>query len=1028
MRILFRALSAVALFGFVFNLAWAQKSMSEIPDAEHGKLKAAGDRESHQGPDNPMQGNTSKRTGPWGGPDPYGPEGYKEFAEKNERLLNDPQCQLQIDLQDPKRIVINHPDGTSQEYWYVLFRVINKNVRPVRRTALPTLNPENTGLEGSKPLETRTTVTGELEAVPVVTHLEFELDTFTRNVEPDPWSLEWPADPDEELLALSDEAKAERRARIKKSHRAVSDPYVMQRIAEQEEMWEWAGNSLMPEQISLLHPLSDFQRQIGRAFDLTNGAPDLSGPRCLGFRQIHVEGAERTESMRYVAVYGDNTYAGTFGTEDPLPEGATLVTGPEHAMWGKITQRRYAQGDCVDRFGIILAPNDPGYLNARIAGGEAGGSYGILGPGHAAIGQGAKIPHVRMYREGDAVLFNFDTGIAVAGQPNATYRLNGKLLSGADPRFAQAGKIDSSTQMFGAPVVGKPVKVLDRKGRAIFKTLVTYQPGDTLTQAEWDIYSKRLGPVVLARYQNIEGIVGRPLTADDPVVGMPRIKMGYFAGDAENNKPETLKRGINTGRKGTQGEVILDIVDYETGRHYDPRVISPADFRRDPDGTFTTNRIAPVPQGANLNPGEEYIYAPLGQAGEGSVPVPKFDAYGAWEDYRDQLSTARIPLTDAEGKLVHDSQDQVQYLKDYEYEYLYLHEFAAQEQADEGFKGAYGGDRWKLITEKVKMKFNKDNKAVAPLMRRVFAKQTVRVVEEVDGFELRKDGKITYVTAEEYKEATGAEPGAGVVKVKVVRSKATQTEAKDDRVVGLVPLTGEMPELAPGTRAETEAEAEAYAKSEEGGGYTIQEVDVIRHINKFRNDIAVSRKNPVLDGKPLGQDDFEENPLAQNNLEGVAQTWRRWTVPPPLVYRDPASGEWQVITRLADKIGPATRWDGADAPRFITRFISEMWGVAIFKGVDRDWDWANVRVRGLRGTVARSGLKVDENVTSLPNPADAGATRVEKAFFTPRMTAEDWVYWVRYERLGDEFENFRDLIRKQRTIWYRESDSEVGSD
>jgi hypothetical protein len=151
-------------------------------------------------------------------------------------------------------------------------------------------------------------------------------------------------------------------------------------------------------------------------------------------------------------------------------------------------------------------------------------------------------------------------------------------------------------------------------------------------------------------------------------------------------------------------------------------------------------------------------------------------------------------------------------------------------------------------------------------------------------------------------------------------------------------------------------------------------------------------------------------------------------VPPPLVYKDPASGEWQVITRLADKIGPATRWDGADAPRFITRFISEMWGVAIFKGVDRDWDWANVRVRGLRGTVARSGLKVDENVTSLPNPADAGATRVEKAFFTPRMTAEDWVYWVRYERLGDEFENFRDLIRKQRTIWYRESDSEVGSD
>ncbi len=82
-------------------------------------------------------------------------------------------------------------------------------------------------------------------------------------------------------------------------------------------------------------------------------------------------------------------------------------------------------------------------------------------------------------------------------------------------------------------------------------------------------------------------------------------------------------------------------------------------------------------------------------------------------------------------------------------------------------------------------------------------------------------------------------------------------------------------------------------------------------------------------------------------------------------------------------------------------------------------------MRGLRGRVAKAGLTLDTSVPDMPSPADIGASKVSKAFFNPRYLGEEWVYRVRYERLGDEFENFRDLVRRQRAFWYRESDEEI---
>jgi hypothetical protein len=1038
MRYVFRALALVAALGFVFNLAVAQKSLKEVPEGAGDDLKKEGDREAHQGADSPRQGNTS--------PDPYGAETYEQFIQKAERQLNDPQWQLKVDLQDPKRIVVNHADGTSDEYWYVLFRVINDNTRNIKQTTLPGLDTKEVDLDNPpSPREIGGGITEDLEGVPVNCHLDIEFHVFSRNIESDPWDAGFPEDPDDPVL--TPEQIALRRAQMKHVFRPVSDHRVLQLVAEKEGLYEWMGNyGHINEAVMLLHPLSDFQRQIGFAHELT--APDLNGLRCVPYRIVVVEGGERSEAMRYVAVYdSDNTFAGVFGQGDTLPDGARLVDKESDEMWGKLTQRRYMAGDCIDRYGRPLRPNEPGYLNARIAGSQDGksGSYGVLAEDHPVVGKPVMVPHYRMYRGSDKVLVDWDTGIKHADFPNANYRITGKIVGPADPRFGDAQ--DASA----IDAVGKPVKMVDSKGRAVRKYVVTYEAGDTVTQAEWDIYQQILGKGLLAKYKDLESITGRPLTADDPLIGMPKIKMGSFIGDAANGEAEVIQRGVDTGRRGPEGEVILDLQEFVTGRRYDPKKIGPGAFARDPEGEFSTNREAPVPPGAQLNPGEEYVYAPLGSAADDAVPVPAFDQYGAWRDYFDEMSGSRIPLTDAEGNLVRDSLDQILYVKEFEYEYVYMYEYALVDEDDEGFKGQYGGDRFQLLKENIKFTRSKqkvrrlrgenwveeDVEIVLPLVRLIWEKREIREPDLVDGYQYAdpKTGTVRNLTPKEFEEASGIDLEATdeetkakiarLIKVKIVTSKVSEQEI----VVGV--FDGNDSSLKAGQRGEDWEEAERRATHNADGtanaNVTVEEKEVIRYVNRFRNQQVVKDTND-FEGTGPTDEEYDQTDIVDNGLDMTQtyKTYSRWTVPPPMVYRDD-DGQWQVLTRLADKIGPANRWDGTDAPRFLTRYISEMWGVAIFKNVNRDWDYANVYVRGLRGSVSNAGLTLDTSVADMPSPVD-GSSPEGKSFFNPRYVEEEWVYRVRYERLGDEFENYRDLIRRVRTFWYRESDRDLSGE
>lgn len=1056
MRYVFRAASVLIVLGLILNLSIAQKSLKDFNDDDARKLaedlEKDGTRESHQGPDNPMQGSHGERDGR---PDPYGGETFDNFIQKAERHLNDPQWQLKIDMADPKRIVVNHPDGTSDEYWYVLFRVINDNVRDVKVTELPGIDTSEVSLDNPpSPREVRYNDPRTKEGVPVNAHLDFELHAFSRDIERNPWDGRvdkghwdetWEGDPEDPILER--DGRLEQRRRLMKSvYRPVSNHFVLQKVAEAEGMYEWMGNfSSINESVMLLHPLSDFQRQIGFAHDLS--APDLSGLRCLPYRVVYINAAEREESVRYVAVHnGDNTFAGVYAQGETLPDGVRLVDKESDEMWGKLTQRRYLPGDCVDRFGRPLRANDPGYLNARVAGGRQGADtgYGVLGANHPLVGQPVMMPHHRLYKDGDKVLFNHDTEMKHADIPNETYKINGKIVGPSDPRFDSAEEISSSTEMFGGGVVGRPVKTVDQRGRAIRRYVVTYQAGDVLSQAEWDIWQRRLGAGLLSRFKDTGTIVGRALTADDPVIGLPKIKMGRFIGDADDSEPEVIQRGIDTGRKGPNGEVILDATEYTTGRRYDPKKIGPDSFMRDPDGEYFTARIAPVPPGANLRPGEEYVYAPLGNPEGDSTPIPAFDRhdqYGSWADYYDELSGSRIPLTDAEGKLVRDSQDQILYLKEYEYEYVYMYEYEPVDQDDDGFKGAHGGDRYELVKKRIKFTrttqpvrrlrdgnmVEEQVEIVLPLVRLKWRKETVSDPLVIDGYEhVGEDGAVSYLSAEEYKQATGidvASPAdedeaaavARIIKVKIVRAQPVEREV----VVGV--YDGNQSSLGANERGESWEEAEARAIAD---GSRIEEREVVTYVDRFRNDQVTKARAGDFRGSGPTDNEYDSTDEEDNGIDmsKTFKTWSRWTVPPPLVYRD--GNEWRTLTRLADKIGPANRWDGADAPRFLTRYISEMWGVAIFQNVRRDWDYANVYVRGLRGQVSNAGLKLDGKVTSMPNPSDLESEEA-KSFFNPRYVQEEWVYRARFERLGDEFENYRDLIRRVRTFWYRESDRDA---
>ncbi|MCK6440740.1 MAG: hypothetical protein L6Q71_11150, partial [Planctomycetes bacterium] len=732
-RSIFRVVRIVALCTFaVASSARAQDTTPVEKLREEGKLDEKKNHPADSGEDaakgytrqgfgHIRQGNTSSDKDPFGRAfAPYGGESYETLAKKFEDRLNTPDWTLGIDMQEPRRIVVEYPDGTAQEYWYILFRLINDNYRKVSTKVVSDYDPSKAGTGEINAVNIENQEAERWEGIPVRANIDVVVETLRYNTHAEPvrhgdekrddlhaeLTKEAEKDTGKGLSGNADTAEAERLVKeryqhARKTYTDISDAWVLQRIAEQEQLWEWRDG----KREYILWPASAFKAEIAPAYEYESDW--LDGPRCLPHQ---VEKFDEKGNLyivtRYPGVYEDNSWAGYFGEQDTLPAGVRLVKGPDDAsgMYGKLTKRRYKNYDVVDRFGRVLGENEPGYLAAKAAGGRIvknNPDIGDKGNLDALIGQTARRPAHRRYKAGDHVLMEWDTGVAMPGRPNQNYIINGMIIqpgdngihkgydkirreyTGLNPkadeevgtvavrasqedRYQTAKVLSEDDELFRRRPVSEhiPVKVLDYLGRPVTRGApVTYQIGDTVTELEYRIWAERYPAELVKRFEKTSAEKygsepwKRTLQFHDFLVGLPKIKMGRGE-DISVTTPETLKRGI--AKKIENGQVVeMDVVDYVTGRPYDPKMIKPDVFMRDPDGTFTTFRTPPVPPNAALAEGEAYVYAPLGPADVGAMPVPRFDRFGVWEDYVHPVSGKRIPLVDGKGELVRDQYDQI---------------------------------------------------------------------------------------------------------------------------------------------------------------------------------------------------------------------------------------------------------------------------------------------------------------------------------------------------------------------------------
>ena len=95
-------------------------------------------------------------------------------------------------------------------------------------------------------------------------------------------------------------------------------------------------------------------------------------------------------------------------------------------------------------------------------------------------------------------------------------------------------------------------------------------------------------------------------------------------------------------------------------------------------------------------------------------------------------------------------------------------------------------------------------------------------------------------------------------------------------------------------------------------------------------------------------------------------------------------------------------------------------GVAIFREVDRNWDFMNIYISGLKGPIRKRGFDIKQYNALANKPGDSGdPNKVQRREYTPHLLYEEWVLMLRFTRPGDEFFTERDQIFFERRFWYR---------
>lgn len=991
---------------------------------------------------------------------PYGVETYGPLRRKLEDKLNSPSWELDIELGTPKRIEINGEVywyvvfEVANRNWRYKETTTDERV-PITGPGGSDDEPATHAIESRQDTEAEgipveTTIELFVELYNDDVHATPQREGVNS---PNPDDLDSSTNEDarrtrgedirgEGNLDAADSEAARRLAEAKYANTRVavnniSDPFILEEIAKREGFWVWRGG----ERQLLLESMSAFGRDIGLAHEMNPNR--LDGPICLP-SVTWIEGelgddgeAASTPVLRYPGVFNNNySFAGFFGEGDTLEHPdhpgreIELVKDPSHAMWGKIAPMEYRHGDTVDRFGRVLYNGNPGYLSALRSSGELLNGSGVReAVNEEMIGRLRHRPAYRTYDRDDRVLLNFDSGIPrdpTKMYTNDNYRISGLIVDQYDQvlhqklveerslmargarsdeeiglgilrnadvnRYEEAVGINELLSFYG-DVPGRgaiPVKAIDHKGRPITRRLLRYMVGDEISEGEWNIWASREPDAVTTTPS-----FPHTIQPGDFIVGKPKIKMGRTRNTLE---AEVLRRGVNPVFDENNDKRVVDItvVDYETGRLYDPLVVSPSDFFRDPDGSFFTHRVAPVPSGVRLANGEEYVYAPLGKPANDASPVPAFssnDAYGVWEDYIDPVSNKKIYLRDGNGEIVRDEFDRPQYLKAYEYEYLYLYEFDVEKQSDpdmdferrlnERRNGIPTLGTFKMI--EVECAF-KDGKNLGPASYRTVQERWVYhpIAAQSDSPDAEPWVLETRTVG------FTAEPISGTNR-NTPKPDANE-EDKSDRIV-----------------REFSQAADEYMEGVELRSVSMSQYDYDSYIAALNNGSSPNARDPKY---------YEDAPNEIQATGTLPATYSRWTFAPPIVEVEGRGSDASVnvFTEVALPIWQDYRT--GEYARSHLHYVSKRFGAFIWKEEMKDWDYMNVQVRGLRSPYKREGLRT--TTVTMPAIASEGSSpeEVDRKISLPNYARQDWIYLKRFRRLGDEFQVEQDLVEEERALWY----------
>ncbi|MCD4656760.1 MAG: hypothetical protein K8S87_04370 [Planctomycetes bacterium] len=517
--------------------------------------------------------------------------------------------------------------------------------------------------------------------------------------------------------------------------------------------------------------------------------------------------------------------------------------------------------------------------------------------------------------------------------------------------------------------VGRPVKLVNFWGKSIHNDYRVYKPGDRVTPMEWEAFASRLNIKLVHRLM-VDGRINvdrKFLKPNDFLVGLPRLTLSeyayYLVPDADgNNEIKPRGRFIEGSQK----------VEEVAGRFWR------WGFSCDASGDYDTLIYEELDADGKVRFNDMLKSTLAGVSDEEKVTqsvlklVPEMDNLGISMDYIEVSRKQRIPQR--------------------------VNIFPKTANEPEKFKRLFGNDFLNGPVIWVK--------AYQPVPNYTYAHEYMRYSEEdvnanayaksnaeVDFKAFVQDYVDAYWEAYEKGENNPSElPTIADMKYKTSEDEVVTEHS--DKMIGLYKIYDK-----PTVNA---AKVDVYYKAAENTDTGEMEYP----------EVILDRTNIEYISRKLKDENFAE----EEEVDKFVLQTRNWDK--IVLKRHPIGKEENAILW-----GEIIREDYRTVKIRVHKELlpGVVHGVAIFENIDRDWDFMNVFVSGLKGPLRRRGFdSVDYNVLGVK----PGTEKTKKQYL-PHILHEEWVMMLRFTRPGDQFFTENDRMHFERRFWYR---AKVGED